>query len=150
MSSLLSIILTAVSRRILFAALLCSALIANASSARAQGVAYIREHYAKYDYDVPMRDGTRLFTSVYVPTNSDAPQPIMLIRTPYSIAPYGEDEYPKTLGPSEKFAREGYIFAYQDVRGRFHSTGVMPKFAEKLAAAGIPMPLSLMNHSQDV
>jgi len=127
MSSLLSIILTAVSRRILFAALLCSALIANASSARAQGVAYIREHYAKYDYDVPMRDGTRLFTSVYVPTNSDAPQPIMLIRTPYSIAPYGEDEYPKTLGPSEKFAREGYIFAYQDVRGRFHSQG---KFEE--------------------
>jgi pilus assembly protein CpaF len=36
------------------------------------------------------------------------------------------------------------------VRGRFHSTGVMPKFAEKLQAAGIQLPLSLMNHSQDV
>ena len=35
------------------------------------------------------------------------------------------------------------------VRGRFHSTGVMPKFAEKLAAAGIQLPLSIMNHSQD-
>jgi pilus assembly protein CpaF len=36
------------------------------------------------------------------------------------------------------------------VRGRFHSTGVMPKFAEKLSAAGIHLPFSLMDHSQEV
>ncbi len=104
-----------------------AALLGCAISAHAQGAAYIKEHYAKYDYDLPMRDGTHLFTSVYVPTSIQTPLPILLIRTPYSIRPYGEDEYPKSLGPSEKFAREGYIFAYQDVRGRFHSQG---KFEE--------------------
>jgi uncharacterized protein len=93
----------------------------------AQGAAYIREHYSKFDYDIPMRDGTHLFTTVYIPQHQTAPLPIMLERTPYSIRPYGEDEYPKQLGPSEEFAKEGYIFAYQDVRGRFHSEG---KFEE--------------------
>ena len=117
------------------AALLCFSLLGTATLARPQGVPYIKEHYAKYDYDLPMRDGTRLFTSVYIPKTETAPEPIMLIRTPYSVRPYGEDEYPETLGPSEKFAREGYIFVYQDVRGRFHSEGkfeeVRPPKAQK-------------------
>ena len=111
-------------RRIFSTALLGFGFLAAASLARSQGVAYIKEHYAKYDYDLPMRDGTRLFTSVYLPKNEPAPEPIMLIRTPYSVRPYGEDQYPETLGPSEKFSREGYIFAYQDVRGRYLSEGI--------------------------
>jgi hypothetical protein len=44
-------------------------------------------------------------------------------RTPYSVAPYGEDQYPKHLGPSEEFEKGGYIFVYQDVRGRWMSEG---------------------------
>lgn len=92
-----------------------------------QGVDYIRQHYSKFDYDIPMRDGVHLFTSVYMPENMEGNLPILLIRTPYSVRPYGENEYPKTLGPSEACARAGYIFAYQDVRGRFHSEG---KFEE--------------------
>ncbi len=102
-------------------------LLSAAVPVSAQGASYLREHYAKFDYDIAMRDGTRLFTSVYIPQHAQAPEPIMLIRTPYSVRPYGEDEFPNTLGPSEQFAREGYIFAYQDVRGRFHSQG---KFEE--------------------
>ena len=94
---------------------------------RGQGADYIRQHYSKFDYDVPMRDGIHLFTSVYVPQNIEGTLPILLIRTPYSVRPYGENEYPRTLGPSEAAARAGYIFAYQDVRGRFHSEG---KFEE--------------------
>ena len=89
----------------------------------AQGVPYIKAHYTKFEYDVAMRDGVHLFTAVYIPKEARAPEPILLIRTPYSIRPYGVDQYPATLGPSEHFAREGYIFAYQDVRGRFHSEG---------------------------
>ncbi len=104
-----------------------------------QGLQYIKEHYAKYDYDLPMRDGICLFTSVYVPKKPAGPQPIMLLRTPYSIRPYGEDQYPESLGPSEKFAREGYIVVYQDVRGRFHSQGkfeeVRPPKSNKAAAS---------------
>ncbi len=87
------------------------------------GVDSIRARYTKYEYEIAMRDGVRLFTSVYVPKNSATAEPILLLRTPYSIRPYGEDQYPATLGPSDLFAKEGYIFAYQDVRGRFHSEG---------------------------
>lgn len=108
-------------------ALLSLVLFSSAIPAEAQGTAYIQEHYVKYDYDIPMRDGVKLFTSIYVPQHADRPEPILFLRTPYSIRPYGEDQYPKSLGPSEQFAREGYIFAYQDVRGRFHSEG---KFEE--------------------
>lgn len=92
--------------------------------ATAQGREYIREHYTKHEYQIPMRDGAKLFTAVYVPKAASRPVPIMLQRTPYSIAPYGADGYPERLGPSEAFAREGFIFASQDVRGRFMSEGV--------------------------
>jgi len=84
---------------------------------------YTRAHYTKYDYRIPMRDGVKLFTSVYVPKDAAQPQPIMMQRTPYSVAPYGIDNYPRNLGPSELFTKEGFIFVYQDVRGRYLSEG---------------------------
>src|SRR5258708_23105216 len=85
---------------------------------------YVRPHYTKYEFRIPMRDGKRLFTSVYVPKDaSGGPYPFLMDRTPYSVAPYGEDQYPKHLGPSEEFEKAGYIFVYQDVRGRWMSEG---------------------------
>ena len=88
-----------------------------------QGLEYIKSHYTKYEYLIPMRDGKKLFTSVYVPKDAAEKYPIMLDRTPYSVAPYGVDSFKTALGPSEKFAREGFIFVYQDVRGRYLSEG---------------------------
>ncbi len=90
--------------------------------------AYVKSHYTKYEYRIPMRDGAHLFTAVYVPKQSEAPvahtlYPFMIDRTPYSVGPYGEDEYPKHLGPSDEFEKAGYIFVYQDVRGRYLSEG---------------------------
>src|ERR1700744_4902322 len=85
---------------------------------------YVRVHYTKYEYRIPMRDGKRLFTAVYVPKDAPGgPYPFMMERTPYSVAPYGEDQYPRHLGPSEEFEKSGYIFVYQDVRGRWMSEG---------------------------
>ena len=85
---------------------------------------YVRAHYTKYEYRIPMRDGKRLFTSVYVPKDtSGGPYPFLMDRTPYNVGPYGEDQYPKQLGPSEEFQKAGYIFVYQDVRGRWMSEG---------------------------
>ena len=84
---------------------------------------YIRAHYTKYDYRIPMRDSVKLFTSVYVPKDYTQKYPILLKRTPYSIEPYGIDNYPRKLGPADSFVKEGFIFAYQDVRGRFLSEG---------------------------
>jgi uncharacterized protein len=83
----------------------------------------IREHYTKYEYRIPMRDGVHLFTAIYVPKDTSVAYPFMIDRTPYSVAPYGEDHYRTTLGPSEAFARSGYIFVYQDARGRYMSEG---------------------------
>ena len=72
---------------------------------------FVRESYTKYEQLVPMRDGTRLFTAVYVPKDAGPAKryPILMLRTPYSVAPYGSDAYPETLGPSEAAAREKFI-----------------------------------------
>ena len=94
-----------------------------ASTCFGQGLEYIKAHYTKYEYMIPMRDGKKLFTSVYVPKDTSEKYPIMFDRTPYSVAPYGVDNFRPSLGPSEKFARDGFIFVYQDVRGRYMSEG---------------------------
>lgn len=86
-------------------------------------IEYTREHYVKHEYHIPMRDGIKLFTVVYVPKDDGQAYPIMMQRTPYSVAPYGLDNYRPILGPSELFEKEGFIFVYQDVRGRHMSEG---------------------------
>jgi uncharacterized protein len=83
----------------------------------------VKEHYTKYEFRVPMRDGVKLFTSVYVPKDGSRPYPFLINRTPYSVQPYGVDQYRSQLGPSPDFDRAGYIFVFQDVRGRFMSEG---------------------------
>src|SRR4051812_38226011 len=93
--------------------------IAAAATAGAQ----IEARYTKTEYRVPMRDGKHLFTVVYAPRDTTVRAPIMLARTPYSVGPYGADAYPRSIGPSPRFADEGYIIVYQDVRGRFMSEG---------------------------
>lgn len=93
------------------------------SALHGQGLEYIRANYTKYEYEVPMRDGKKLFTAVYAPKDLSKKYPILLTRTPYSVRPYGVDQYRDALGPSEAFGREGFIFAYQDVRGRYLSEG---------------------------
>jgi len=99
------------------------------------GSDYIREHFTKYEYRITMRDGVRLFTAVYVPKTCAEPYPILLKRTPYSVAPYGVDQYPDSLGPSEHVMKDGFIFALQDVRGRMMSEGtwteIRPHNADK-------------------
>jgi putative CocE/NonD family hydrolase len=84
---------------------------------------YVKAHYTKYEYRISMRDGKRLFTSVYVPKDTSQPYPILIDRTPYNVAPYGEDQYKKQIGPSDEFEKAGYIIVYQDVRGRYMSEG---------------------------
>jgi putative CocE/NonD family hydrolase len=105
------------------ATLLLAFLLAATSQVAAQNANAVRERYTKYEYLIPMRDGVRLFTSVYAPKDASQQYPILLTRTPYSVAPYGVDNYRAALGPSEHFEKEGFIFAYQDARGRYMSEG---------------------------
>jgi putative CocE/NonD family hydrolase len=85
--------------------------------------AYLREHYTKFEYKVPMRDGVRLFTSLYAPKDDTGPYPLLLTRTPYSLKPYTEDRYPDPGAQLKYYAREKFIFVLQDVRGRNGSEG---------------------------
>ena len=114
----------------LFALFLASFATAGAQQPASNSPAddFVRSHYTKYEYRIPMRDGVRLFTSVYVPKTTAFPDhpgpfPFLMERTPYNVAPYGEDRYPTRLGPSDEFSKSGYIFVYQDVRGRWMSEG---------------------------
>ena len=102
---------------------------------------YVKDKYTKREVMIPMRDGVKLFTSIYEPKNKSQKYPIMFDRTPYSVTPYGKDKdgkdlYKNSLGPSELFTREGYIFVYQDVRGRWASEGVFMDVRPETARPG--------------
>ncbi len=111
-------------RRVVSLVLGAAALVA-AGGAETTGPDAVRARYTKYEYRIPMRDGVKLFTSVYVPKDAsrDRRYPILMTRTPYGVAPYGSDAFPDRVGPSEAAENEGFIFAYQDVRGRYMSEG---------------------------
>ena len=86
--------------------------------------AYVRDNYEKIEQMIPMRDGTKLFTAIYRPKDQSKKYPVLLNRTPYTVAPYGANEYKKSLGNFPAEMREGFIFVYQDVRGKWMSEGV--------------------------
>jgi hypothetical protein len=86
---------------------------------------YLVRHYTKAEYQISMRDGIKLFTIVYTPLDTSKKYPILLNRTPYNVAPYGaEMGFVFRRGLSPVYLREGFIFVFQDVRGRFMSEGV--------------------------
>ena len=105
------------------AAIATLGLLLPAGVSRGQGLEYVQAHYTKYEFQIPMRDGVKLFTSVYVPKDEAKTYPILLTRTPYSVSPYGVDHSRPDLGPSPLFGKAGYIVAYQDVRGCWSSEG---------------------------
>jgi uncharacterized protein len=109
-----------ISIRILLTWLLCLGLARG--SLFAQGRDWVRKNYTKLEVMIPMRDGKRLFTSIYAP-KTDGLYPILLKRTPYGVGPYGLNRFAEYLGPSEPFAEDKFIFVYQDVRGRYMSEG---------------------------
>ncbi|UQD56471.1 CocE/NonD family hydrolase [Flavobacterium sp. K5-23] len=82
------------------------------------------ENYTKKEVQIKMRDGATLFTAIYAPKDRSKKYPIIMQRTPYSCAPYGETEFKKSIGPSDTMMKEGYIVVYQDVRGRYMSDGL--------------------------
>ena len=78
--------------------------------------------YLKAEYDIPMRDGVKLHTVVYTPQDLPGKHPILMERTPYGAGPYGPTTKRGFRG-SPKLQAAGYIFAWQDVRGKGRSEG---------------------------
>lgn len=94
-------------------------------SAQTINEVWVKEHYIKKEYSISMRDGIKLFTAVYAPKNNTEKHPFLMIRTPYSCAPYGEDKFQPRLWNFHwrEYLKEGYIIVIQDVRGRWMSEG---------------------------
>jgi putative CocE/NonD family hydrolase len=92
------------------------------------GEARVIEVYTKKTYMIPMRDGVRLFTVVLLPKDCDNKVPILIQRTPYGADfPVKEDSTLSVewMESVRSMAEEGYIFVFQDVRGKFKSEGRM-------------------------
>jgi len=100
-----------------------------------------REHYTKYEYRIPMRDGVKLFTSVLVPKDASTAYPFLIVRSPFGVGPYGPDEYLPASLQSEALLKAGYIWVRQDVRGRRMAEGefthMTPHRPEKKTASDV-------------
>jgi putative CocE/NonD family hydrolase len=110
-------------RRLIFGNCLFIIILCSGYSILPAQESSVRVDYEKVERQIPMRDGTKLFTSIYQPKDRSKKYPILLNRTPYSVNPYGRDDYKTSLGPSPLFQKEKYIFVYQDVRGQYMSEG---------------------------
>jgi predicted acyl esterase len=75
--------------KVIFLFLMC-AFLPGLTYASNEDSLYVASHYTKYEYRIPMRDGVRLFTAVYIPKDTSGTYPILLNRTPYSLNPYGQ------------------------------------------------------------
>jgi putative CocE/NonD family hydrolase len=111
-------------RKLLFLLFFSVALTTGYSQGTAQDSTWIRDNYYKIERYIPMRDGVKLFTSMYIPKDTTEQHPILMTRTPYSCSPYGEDHW-RNFAPGylRYYLREGYIIIAQDVRGRWMSEG---------------------------
>lgn len=100
----------------------------------------VLKNYTEYEFMVPMRDGVKLFTQVYIPKDSSKEYPVLFKREWYSTGYYGP-EYRKILHRNELLVNEGFIFVFQDMRGRFMSEGefkvLRPYISNKLSGKDI-------------
>ena len=118
--------MNATSRALLCAVTLLSIAICRSPAAEPSGdtnAVWLAEHYTKYEHRIPMRDGVRLFTRVYVPKDDSQTWPIIITRTPYALKPYGADNYNDVSGSFRVLAKDKFILVTQDVRGRYGSEG---------------------------
>ena len=108
-------------RKLVFLLLLCPILCFS----QAYDAGWLAANYIKKELYIPMRDGVKLFTSLYIPKDKTEKHPFLLTRTPYSCAPYGETNFKNfaARGHYKEYLKEGYIMIAQDVRGRWMSEG---------------------------
>src|SRR5664280_1074928 len=110
-------------------------LLALSSSVYSQTLEALKQKYDKQEVYITMRDGIKLFTSIYTPKNNSSTHPILLNRTPYDIEPGGKESYNFFMQLYSRYTDDDYIMVYQDVRGKYMSEGefedIRPIIAEK-------------------
>ncbi|HMQ46608.1 MAG TPA: CocE/NonD family hydrolase [Saprospiraceae bacterium] len=107
----------------LFLVLIMASTFCLATAQSNEDSLFVVSHYTKTEYRIPMRDGKHLFTAVYTPKDQSKTFPFIMMRTPYSVSPYSATEYSSRLWQYIHLAREGFIFVFQDVRGKYMSEG---------------------------
>src|ERR1700712_3399838 len=125
---------------VLLVLLFCSAY--GLAQGTAQDSAWIKDNYYKKEFRIAMRDGVKLFTTAYIPRDTTEAHPVLMTRTPYSCAPYGQDAWRNNwTGYQRYYFRENYIIVDQDVRGAWMSEGefvdVRPFIKDKKKATDI-------------
>ena len=104
-------------------------------SSYSQSSEALKQKYDKQEVYITMRDGIRLFTSIYTPKNNSVTHPILLNRTPYDIEPGGKGSYNYFVQLYSRYTDDEYIMVFQDVRGKYMSEGefedIRPVIPEK-------------------
>jgi uncharacterized protein len=95
--------------------------VAKRQEGRAEAPSY-SALFAKLDVMIPVRDGVKLHTEIYVPRHPTEPLPFFLTRTPYGLSDDAHG-YSKLLDLYREMIPDGYIFVLQDIRGRYGSEG---------------------------
>ena len=100
------------------------ALLAVAAGAQEQKATRpdLEKLFERREVMIPVRDGAKLYTEIYTPRGTQEPLPMLLQRTPYGVSG-GPDKYSGRLYGAQDFYGDGYIFVYQDIRGRYGSEG---------------------------
>jgi predicted acyl esterase len=99
-------------KRLLFIYGLILSVCSTSAYAQETDTAYVRNHYTKIERQITMRDGVKLFTAIYMPKDQSKKYPFLINRTPYTVAPYGEDKYKAKLGqfPCNDARRLSFLF----------------------------------------
>ena len=105
-------------------AFICATAAPETQTAEAIDARWLKAHYTKSEYMIPMRDGVKLYTAVYTPKNKRTKHPILMQRTPYGHSPYGKKSTNIWRNKIfENYLRAEYILVFQDTRGRWMSEG---------------------------
>jgi putative CocE/NonD family hydrolase len=113
--------------------LIISLLVINIALHAQSSSVNVKDSYTKIERMIPMRDGVKLFTAIYIPKDNLEKYPILMDRTPYSCQPYGETSYRRQLSSNPLITAEKFIFVFQDVRGRYMSEGKFEEMTPHIA-----------------
>ncbi len=104
---------------------LCFFFLFNLGRAQVIDTNWLATHYSKQEVPIAMRDGIHLHTSIYIPNDQSEKHPILMVRTPYSVSPYGKNRFSPYLVSTHfsNYVKLNYIVVMQDVRGAYMSEG---------------------------
>jgi putative CocE/NonD family hydrolase len=110
-------------RRLILALLLAVSVLLTISAAVQQNSPQpaAKSQFKLREVMIPVRDGVHLQTAIVTPIDQQGPLPILFRRTPYGVPEKSPEQLPSSL---KELAQDGYIFVFQNLRGRFKSEGV--------------------------